>query len=271
MPFKYFTIMKKGENVIDYSFPLVKEAFNDFLAKKIILLLKMPVLSSKESTIGDILELNLENDLSSNAIIKFEQIIKVDSIWNLEKEKNKILLDNKNPVLILQKEGNAKYIDCAILYNNEILILFQCKKALKKKSDNFINKSKLEKNKMKLYNNFIMKLEVTLKKIYLFYVTGITFYKENNEIKYKTWGVNENENFNEIEKLANKSNAELLYYDILQKKLYSKSMNSDEFLKVDEFINYVNLFEPILIDGKTEKKNTIQLREKLYENLLLTS
>ena len=72
LPFKYFSFILE-RNIIDFSFQLVKDIFDDFLSDKLCNFLKAPISSLKEGTIGDILELNLINDLKK---ITFAQLIK---------------------------------------------------------------------------------------------------------------------------------------------------------------------------------------------------
>ena len=132
LPFKYFSFILE-RNIIDFSFQLVKDIFDDFLSDKLCNFLKAPISSLKEGTIGDILELNSINDLKKNNFCTINQIINVNSIWDLNQYKTIFASEDfKTTILLLQESSEAKYIDFAILNNEKNLLLFQCKKALKK-------------------------------------------------------------------------------------------------------------------------------------------
>ena len=263
LPFKYFTF-DLTNFTIDFSFPLVKDIFDDFLSDKICCFLKSPISSLKEGTIGDILELNLINDLKQNYFCKFDQVIKVDSIWDLSKIISLGALDASRTILLLQENNEAKYIDFAILSNNDNLILYQCKKALKKVPDSFITRQKIEYNKKDLKEKFLNLFKVSIKKIYLFYVTGITFFKKNNELKSRTWGIDEKENFSSNIKIANAAKSELFYYDVVNRKIYFK--NELNYESIDNIIDHANKYSsPVLVESNEElesKMDKIELLEK---------
>ena len=75
------------------------------------------------------MELNLINDLMNNNFCKFDQITKVDSIWDINEVKYVEALKDKKSILILQTNNEGRYVDFAILNNQENLLLYQCKKA----------------------------------------------------------------------------------------------------------------------------------------------
>lgn len=264
LPFKYF-IFDFTYNIVDFSFPLVKNIFDDFLSNKICDFLISPISSLKEGTIGDILELNLVNDLIKKLFCKIDQILTINSIWNMNGIKSKILKDSKS-ILLLQDNIDDEYIDFAILNNNEDLLLFQCKKTLQKSPDNFITRKIIEKNKSYLMKNYKDELNVSLKRIFLYYITGITFFMEDNNKKFRIWGVEENENFEPIKNIAKSAEADLFYYDVINRKIYLE--NNGNFEVINNLIEYSNTYSsPILIeleeniDNKKSEKLEILARE----------
>ena len=215
LPFKYFTF-DLNNNIIDFSFQLVKEIFDDFLSNKICDFLRSPISSLKEGTIGDILKLNLVEDLIKNSFCQIDQIIKVNSIWSINEIKSVKISEESKSILLLQDNSEAIYIDFAILSNNEDLLLYQCKKA----PDNFITRKIIEENKAYLIKKYEEYLNISLKRVFLYYITGITFFMKDNKKQFRTRGVKENENFQTIKKIATKSEAELFYYDVINRKIY---------------------------------------------------
>ena len=266
LPFKYFSFDLE-KNIIDFSFSLVKDIFDDFLSDIVCKFLKSPVSSLKEGTIGDILELNLVTDLKNNFFCKFNEVIKVDCIWNLNKVETIIKSENSKSILLLQDNPEAKYIDFAILSNEKNLLLYQCKKALKKMPDSFITRKIIEYNKMSLMEKFKSHLNISIEKIYLFYVTGITFYKKDNKIMHRTWGVNENENFFNNIQIAEKAEAELFYYDVINRKIYLENKNDSKFEPIDDIIFHAEKYSsPIIIKPNEniyikDEINQLELKE----------
>ena len=248
LPFKYFKF-DLTNNIIDFSFQLVKDIFDDFLSNKICNFLRSPISLLKEGTIGDILELNLIKDLSNNSFCKFDQIIKINSIWNMNEIKPVKISNESKCILLLQENTEAIYIDFGILNNREDLLLYQCKKAFKKSPDNFITRTIIEENKAYLTNKFKEYFDISLKRVFLYYITGITFFMKDNKKQFRTWGIKENENFQINIKIAKNSQAELLYYDVLNRKIYIA--NEEEFEAINDLIQYANKFSsPISMEIK---------------------
>ena len=274
LPFKYFIFDIKNY-IVDFLFPLVKDIFDDFLSKEICNFLKSPIPALKESTIGDILELNLINDLTNNNFCKFDQITKVDSIWDINEVKYVETLEDKRSILLLQTNNEGRYVDFAILSDQENLLLYQCKKALKSIPKNPVTKQIINENSKYLKNKYKKILGVDLKKIYLFYVTGITFFKENNQLNHRTWGGNEKENFKTIKKLAENAESELFFYDVVKRQLFcEKDLN---FLPIGNIIEHAIKFssptfiysENEIIDDITELKNKLAVEiTNNFENVL---
>ena len=86
--------------------------------------------------------------MKNNSIEKFDQVCKVNSIWDMkyvkELDKNKVNIDN---ILIIQENDDGKYIDFGFLLKGKILILVQCKKALSKIPKQYVKTSDIIKEK----------------------------------------------------------------------------------------------------------------------------
>ena len=253
LPFKYFTF-DLDKNIINFSFPLVEDVFDNFFSNIICNFLKSPISSFKNGTIGDILELNLLTDLSTKKFWNIENTIIVDSIWEISDVKITETKSNFKLILFMQDNEKAKFIDFAILSNNEDLLLFQCKKALKTIPENYITRKIVEKNKLYIYTQFNEYFRVKLKRIFLYYITGITFFKKDNEIEYRTWGANKEENFDNIQEIAKNAEADLFYYEVTKRKIYFE--NNKKFEVINNIIDYSNkISSPILIDLKINSDN----------------
>ena len=261
LPFKYFTF-DLTNNIVDFSFPLVKDIFDDFLANKLCDFLKSPISSLKQGTIGDILELNLTSDLSKQLFCKIDQTILVDSIWYCKNVKSAISGESKS-ILFLQEIEEAKFIDFAILNDRKDLLLYQCKKALKELPKDFITKKKVEDYRFNLYKIFHTNFNIELENIYLYYITGITFFMKDNIKQYRTWGVKDDENFDKLKKLAASAEADLFYYDVLNKKIYIENKNNFEI--INNLIEYAKKnSSPIVINLK---ENTLNIGDVEYNRL----
>jgi len=154
----------------------------------------------------------------------FEQVCKVNSIWDMKKveglDKEKVKIDN---LLIIQEDDDAKYIDIGFLLKGETLILAQCKKCLSQEPKNYITIKKLNDYKNKLYDYFKTHFKCEIKKIKLFYMTGIyiTDYSNND---YKSWSAKDGI-YNTLETLTSQENIPLIYYDVHGKRLFIKNDN----------------------------------------------
>ena len=140
LPIKYFSLDIEEDEILDisYYFNLAKTCFLEFLISKIYSLLEQPKLQIQERLIGDLLEVIIIDNLKSNLIEKFDQVCKVNSIWDMksvkELDKEKV---NDNNLLIIQEDDDAKYIDIGFLLKGETLILAQCKKCLGREPKNY--------------------------------------------------------------------------------------------------------------------------------------
>ena len=253
LPFKYFII----DNIhysIRYSFPLLENIFKEILIEKTATLLKNPFPGFKPSVIGDILEFNLINDLSLNNICKFNYVCKVKSFYNLN-DSNYTHFENveKSSILFVQLDTNAKNFDFGILNKGEDLMLFQCKKALVKKPHNYVKFEDLSSDKDLLAQNFKEKYGINIKRIYLLYITGITFYSNNGKVEHKTWGIDKKEDFKILEKICKNSQCELIYYDINKKKIYKKE--DSFFTPISDLLFYIKKLEIYQKVGDDEDSN----------------
>ena len=105
LPIKYFTLRN---NVINFYFSLVENAFDEYLSNKIYSLLRGPMHGIADRIIGDMLEFILLTDLKNNKFDKFDETIKIESIWDLNtNERFKINNIEGKDILILQTEPKA--------------------------------------------------------------------------------------------------------------------------------------------------------------------
>ena len=255
LPFKYFMFNLK-KCIVEFTFSLVKDVFDDFLSNEICKFIKSPIPKLKEGTIGDILELNLENDLINNYFCKFDQITKVNSIWDISEIKYVRVLEERKSILILQSNNEAKYVDFAIISDQENLLLYQCKKALKSIPKNPITKNMVQESSNYLNKKYEKYFKINIKKIFLFYVTGITFFMKDNKLEYRTWGGNEKEDFKTIKNLADIAKSELFFYDVIKRKMYYE--NNSEFSEIGDIIEHAKQFSsPVLIYPEKNINNDI--------------
>ena len=258
VPLKYFIHEK---DTVDFYFPLVEKQFDIFLSERLSEILKFPLPGIKEGTIGDILEFILVNDLKNNKFDQFQEIFKVDSIWNLNKvERANINEIQKKNILILQTDTYAKFVDIGILNKAENLILIQCKKALSAAPKDYITKEKILEYRKIIRDSFNSKFGVNIKRINLMYVTGINtnLYEKEKHKKYKTWGNKESETFEILEDMCKKGECILIYYDPIIKQNFIKSLN-EELIMVDSYINILDSFESVVIEDINEE---LQKQEK---------
>ena len=262
LAFKYFIIDIKNYS-ISYYFPLIEEVFKNIVSEESLKYLKRPIKFFTPSIIGDLLEFNLINDLSKNKFGYFNYICKVDSIYNLKKSNYTHFEDvNNSNILFIQSNPNAKLIDFGILYKGEDLMLFQCKKALVTKPKNYVKYENIFKDQDSLSNNFEKNYKIKIKRIYLLYITGISFYKENQIKKGTTWGINSKEDFDVLIKICKNGQAELLYYDVIKKIIYNNIGNN--YLMIGDIFSYVKkLAKYVEIDKNLEKENNSLHQENI--------
>ena len=241
LPLKQF-IIDKTNNSIYYYFPLIEDIFKSYLCEQSLKIIQRPLSEFKPSTIGEILELNLTHDLIKNKYCKFNYICKVDSIYILNKKTySKFENINDSNILFLQSNSNAKNVDFGILNKGEDLILFQCKKALVKPPENYVKYKDIEIDKDYLTQIFETNYNIKLKRIYLLYITGISFYNESQSQKIITLGVKKDDDFKILEKICKNAKVELLFYDVIEKRIFNKADN--DFTPIGDLINYIKILD----------------------------
>ena len=143
-PIKYFVIYFENYQV-NYLFNLVKKTFEGFINEKILTIFPCSNIPLINISNGDLIEMNLINNLKSNIFSEISQIYNVNSIWNINYVKglNSNKIEN-NCILIIQDDSNA---DFGILEKGKSLYLFQCKKTLNNNPKNYINNSDIMEKK----------------------------------------------------------------------------------------------------------------------------
>ena len=79
---------------------------------------------------------------------------------------------------------------------------------------------------MLLSKKFKHFFNVCLQRIYLHYITGIIFFKDDEGKKYRTWGAKDDENFDDFVSLALSAQADLFYYEVLNRKIYLENVQN---------------------------------------------
>ena len=255
LPLKYFTL---NNNIINFYFSLVETAFDEYFESKICSFLRGPINKFNDGMIGDMLEYILINDLKNNKFDKFDSVIQVETIWDLKLNEN-ININNiqDKDILLIQTESGAKYLDFGILSKSNILILFQCKKTLSKEPEDYITKTIINENKKIIFNLFKSKFNINIKKIYLLYVTGISFVFDDKirDYKLQPWGNKESETFKINEKICNAGQSTLIYYNPLEKRFYLK-IDENEINQIKSLINFAKtLIEVNINDDLYDLKN----------------
>ena len=257
LPIKYFSLDIEEDEILDisYYFNLAKTCFLEFLISKIYSLLEQPKLQIPERLIGDLLEVIIIDNLKSNLIEKFDQVCKVNSIWDMksvkELDKEKV---NDNNLLIIQEDDDAKYIDIGFLLKGETLILAQCKKCLGREPKNYITIKKLINYKDSLYNFFQTYFNCEIKKIKLFYMTGI-YFTNYSKYEYISWS-SKDYSYKYLEQLTSDDNIPLVYYDVQAKKLFIKKEEKFECCSITGYNSLIcneNIYNFVKIVKENEE------------------
>ena len=259
LPLKYFI---KDNQIVSFYYYLVEQVFDDFMTEKICNFLSNPLSLIKKSTIGDLLELNFLIDLKKNTFQKFDQVINVDSIWNLKEISSNNNNSKDKCLLILQTDQYAPYFDFGILNKEESLILIQCKKALNAAPNSFPTKLFIYENKEIISEKIKTKFHTKVKNIYLLYITGISFIVNNENKIGRPWG-NKNENFKILERICSCGQCLLLYYDIIEKKIYFKK--DDIYEEIFNLVDFIKLAEPVKVNIDFDKLTDIEKNKYLLE------
>ena len=256
LPIKYFTFDIKDESIVKiyFYFKLAKICFLEFIFKQLYeYYFEKPKIEIPERTIGDILEIIVIENLKNNSFENIEQIVKVDSLWEIKTiqglDKNKV---NKNNILIIQTNDKGKKVDFGLLLEGETLVLIQCKKTLSEKPKDYIKISDIFNRRKYLYDSLEQYFGCKIKKIKLLYLTGIYFIDKDKN-KFHSWSKNDT-SYNVLEKITIEENIPLVFFDVkekknLIKKIYNekinfelcKIMDSNSFIYDEEIYNFVEI------------------------------
>ena len=269
LPIKYFTFDIKDESIVKiyFYFKLAKICFLEFIFKQLYEYFEQPKIEIPERTIGDLLEIIVIENLKNNSLEKIEQIVKVDSIWEMNTvqglDKSKV---NEHTILITQTNESGKKVDFGLLLKGEILVLVQCKKPLSEKPIDYIKISDILNRKKYLHNSLEKYFSCDIKKIKLLYLTGIYFTDKDKNV-YHSLSKNDI-SYEILEKITNEYNIPLVFFDVQEKKFYIRNNNNDKisfelcnitnsisFIYSEEIYRYVKI-EP-------DKKEVTQIIEGL--------
>ena len=273
LPIKYFTFdIQDGAIVkIYFYFKLAKICFLEFIYKQFYEFIQQPMIDIPERTIGDLLEIIVIENLKDNSFENIEQIVKVDSIWEMntvqEFDKSKV---KENNILIIQADDSGKKVDFGFLLKGETLVLVQCKKALSGKPKEYIKISDISKRKKNLYDNFSSHFCCNIKKIKLLYLTGIYFIDKDKFI-YRTWSKNDT-SFDVLEKIAFEDQIPLVFFDVQEKKILIQKNYNDKIIfepckitDIDSLIYNEEIYRFEAIDS--DKNEVTQIIDELQNNL----
>ena len=231
LPIKYFIFdIQDGAIVkLSFYFKLAKICFLEYIFKKIYELFEQTKLQIPERTIGDLLEIIVIEYFKNNSNEKIDQVTKVDSIWNIGNiESIDIKKVNENNILIIQKNEKAKLVDFGFLLKGEILVLFQCKKALSSEPKDYVNLYKIFKHKNYFLESFEKHFGCSIKRIKLLYITGI-YFTNRKENLYHSWS-KKDQTFGALEKITKQDNIPLVFFDVQNKNLLIKNeQNKEQF------------------------------------------
>ena len=265
LPIKYFIFDINSNNEIEnlsFYFKFAKSIFLDIILKKNFELLENPGFKLPERTLGDLLELIIIEHFKNNSVEKFDQICKVNSIWEMKEinrlDKNRV---NNNNIFITQDIDVAKNVDFGILLKGETLILVQCKKCLKVKPSEYITIKKIILHKNKLYESFIQCFGCRIKKIKLFYITGILFLDEE-KTKYHSWS-GDNISLSKLEEITKSENIPLVLFDVKNKKTYIHDYKNEPNFQECTILNDYSLINDEnnykFVEIKPENDNILSL------------
>ena len=271
LPIKYFFLDIQDEEIVNilFYFKLAKICFLEIILNRIFKFLEQPKLQIPERAIGDLLESIVIENLKDNSIENFDQICKVDSIWDMtyanEIDKKKV---KNNNILIIQDNEEAKFIDFGFLLKGKTLILVQCKKSLIIKPKEYVKIKDIILAKNTIFNSFQQYFDCEIEKIKLIYLTGIYFIDEKNN-KYQSWSFKDT-SFKVLESITIEENIPLAFFDVQNKKILIKSYgntfdccsitNDDSLLyKEDEYTFVeININEKDLIKVFEGMKNHLE-------------
>ena len=272
LPIQYFTFDIKDGSIVKiyFYFKLAKICFLEFIYKQFYEFIQHSMIDIPERTIGDLLEIIVIENLKDNLFENIKQVVKVDSLWEMktveEFDKSKV---KENNILIIQINDSGKKDDFGLLLKGETLVLVQCKKALSGTPKDYIKISDISKKKKDLYNSISNYFCCNIKKIKLLYLTGIYFI-DKDKIKYRTWSKNDT-SYDVFEKISSEDKIPLVFFDVLEKKIFIKKNNNDKIIfepcKItdnDSFIYNEEIYRFEEIDS--DKNEITQIIEELKNN-----
>lgn len=168
----------------------------------------------------------------------------------------------------MQNDSSAAKFDFGILSKSSKLILIQCKKASSYTPNDSPNKNFIYHNRNKISDKFHKAFNVKIQTICLIFITGISFYIEEktNEIKDKTLGNKDSENFEELEKLCKKGECMLIYYDPNTALNYIKN-DEGNFIPINSLINLSGNYEEIFIEDNIGNLQEIKEKAKFNKDI----
>ena len=269
LPIEYFTFDIKDETIVKiyFYFKLAKICFLEFIFKQFYEFIQQPMIDIEERTIGNLLKIIVIENLKDNLFENIEQIVKVDSIWEIKtiKEFNKSKV-KKNNILIIQTNDSGEKVDFGVLLKGETLVLVQCKKALSGTPKDYIKISDISNRKKNLYNSISNYFCCNIKKIKLLYLTGIYFI-DKDKIKYRTWSKNDT-SYDVLEKISSEDKIPLVFFDVQGKQIFIQKNNKDKsgfepckITDIDSFIYNEEIYRFVKIDS--DKNEVTQIIEEL--------
>ena len=273
LPIKYFTFDIKDGSIVKiyFYFKLAKICFLEYIFKQIYEFFQLPKIDIPERTIGDILEVIVIENLKNNSSENIEQIIKVDSIWEMKTVQgldiSKVKKDN---ILIIQTSESGKKVDFGLLLKGEILVLLQCKKALSEKPKDYIKISDILNRRKILYDSLKNFFGCEIKTIKLLYLTGIYFIDKTKN-KFHSWSKNDT-CYDTLEKITIGDTIPLVFFDVQEKQFLIKKNNNDKICfeqckitDTDSFIYDEEIYKFVPIES--DKKEVAEIIEGLQKYL----
>ena len=269
LPIEYFTFDIKDETIVKiyFYFKLAKICFLEFIFKQFYEFIQQPMIDIEERTIGNLLKIIVIENLKDNLFENIEQIVKVDSIWEIKtvQELNKSKVKENN-ILIIQTNDSGEKVDFGLLLKGETLVLVQCKKALSGTPKDYIKISDISNRKKNLYNSISNYFCCNIKKIKLLYLTGIYFI-DKDKIKYRTWSKNDT-SYDVLEKISSEDKIPLVFFDVQGKQIFIQKNNNDKnsfepckITDIDSFIYNEEIYRFVKIDS--DKNEVTQIIEEL--------